>query len=998
MERFNLFCRHAAISRLLAVVSITCIVVCQRAVAVNTTWTFNGDGNWTEPAKWSAGEPTNNTFDVFIDDDVPDDEIDDIDVTVTLSDFRTVGSLTIDAGDALRIHNTSSAMRGLTSARSISNDGSFLLASPNNVTTYLSITDGTLTNGATGLFHFEAGAGNRRFTGNLVNQGEVRIEHSSRFDKSGGVYRNEGQFSVSSGDTLTIENGGAFTQAGGTLDLDGTLDLPDGSTLDITGGVLDLTGTINHSGTSVVQMQTGGVLNMMNADVIGFGKFALAGGTLNASGFARFFRGTFDYRGGTINGTPRIEAATLIIGATATEPASFLLLNSNTLAGDVHAGQSLTVESRSSIGGGLTSATGFTNNGTVIVKSGSSATTWFRITSGALINSDTGVLHFQQGNSGTRLYQGNLTNHGSVIVEAGAIFDGMLEQAAGTFAVVDSGFRLTSGSEFRLTGGTLDVPFGSALELGPNSVLSVESGTLNYTSINWLEGHLKYLGGTITGTTWLRNASLTIGPDATGAANFILINTNTLVGDVHAGQVLNFTVADTSSRALTSANGFTNNGAILMTDTGGGSSILHVTEGTLTNGPTGVLHFQAGNASENRYLTGDLVNHGTVIVDRHTFFNKSGGTYTNHGVFDVNHLLEIHNGVLTNFNAGTLTGGTYDVASTFRFPDANIVNNNAEIIFRHHAASIRRISTNTDALANLAIIGPEGALRLFEGRNFTATSAFTNEGELELDGTTFKAPSLTNAVSGQIIGFGTVDTPNDPANTLVNNGLITGNSAEEPITLKGYVTGDGAMNHVVVTGTLSPGPSTATVNYSNVQYEGTLHIEIGGSQLGSFDQIVHSGAAALGGMLDVDVVNGFIPAAGNQFEILTATAGITGVFSTFSLPELDGDLIWNVVYASNSVLLRVAPNVTNGDFNGDGKIDAADYVVWRKNDGSQAGYDAWRTNFGRTAGSGSVATGSTRLSSPKSASVSVPEPAGILIVLPALIVRVFRRRPAAGIV
>jgi hypothetical protein len=58
-----------------------------------------------------------------------------------------------------------------------------------------------------------------------------------------------------------------------------------------------------------------------------------------------------------------------------------------------------------------------------------------------------------------------------------------------------------------------------------------------------------------------------------------------------------------------------------------------------------------------------------------------------------------------------------------------------------------------------------------------------------------------------------------------------------------------------------------------------------------------------------------------------------------------------------------------GDFNGDGAIDAADYVVWRKTVGSQAGYDLWRTNFGRTAGSDS------------SLSTAVPDPSSIVLLL-----------------
>src|SRR4029078_3739764 len=37
-----------------------------------------------------------------------------------------------------------------------------------------------------------------------------------------------------------------------------------------------------------------------------------------------------------------------------------------------------------------------------------------------------------------------------------------------------------------------------------------------------------------------------------------------------------------------------------------------------------------------------------------------------------------------------------------------------------------------------------------------------------------------------------------------------------------------------------------------------------------------------------------------------------------------------------------------GDYNGNGVVDAADYVWWRKNDGGAAGYSIWRANFGRT--------------------------------------------------
>ena len=39
------------------------------------------------------------------------------------------------------------------------------------------------------------------------------------------------------------------------------------------------------------------------------------------------------------------------------------------------------------------------------------------------------------------------------------------------------------------------------------------------------------------------------------------------------------------------------------------------------------------------------------------------------------------------------------------------------------------------------------------------------------------------------------------------------------------------------------------------------------------------------------------------------------------------------------------------DYNGDGKVDAADYVVWRKtNINGRRGYDLWKANFGDTGG------------------------------------------------
>jgi hypothetical protein len=60
-----------------------------------------------------------------------------------------------------------------------------------------------------------------------------------------------------------------------------------------------------------------------------------------------------------------------------------------------------------------------------------------------------------------------------------------------------------------------------------------------------------------------------------------------------------------------------------------------------------------------------------------------------------------------------------------------------------------------------------------------------------------------------------------------------------------------------------------------------------------------------------------------------------------------------------------------GDYSGDGKVDGADYVLWRKDPanygGDPGGYDAWRASFGVGSGSGASLA-------------SVPEPSPVVLV------------------
>jgi hypothetical protein len=134
---------------------------------------------------------------------------------------------------------------------------------------------------------------------------------------------------------------------------------------------------------------------------------------------------------------------------------------------------------------------------------------------------------------------------------------------------------------------------------------------------------------------------------------------------------------------------------------------------------------------------------------------------------------------------------------------------------------------------------------------------------------------------------------------------------------------------------------------------------------------------------------------------------ITGPFGSFSFdtfavrPSSGGTLLtadtfdtklFKVEFTTSAV-----PPGTNGDFNNDSKVDAGDYVTWRKNNGTNNAlandsnlgtpigpnhYTLWRSNFGNPPGAGGGLQGA-----------AVPEPNTLMLILGGMIgaLRVRRR-------
>ena len=220
------------------------------------------------------------------------------------------------------------------------------------------------------------------------------------------------------------------------------------------------------------------------------------------------------------------------------------------------------------------------------------------------------------------------------------------------------------------------------------------------------------------------------------------------------------------------------------------------------------------------------------------------------------------------------------------------------------------------------------------------------------------------------------------------------------------VTNEGARTGLLQNGGVAPSQLTiaptgrVTVGDDYVQLpNGTLGVQItGGAQFG---MISAGDVAFLSGTLQVSLVDGIVPNAGDRFQILTALGGVNGTFGDVTLPMLTGGLVWDVQYDPTAVILAVHASHLAGDFNLNGTVDAADYVLWRRSVGQtgtglvadgngdgrvdQDDYILWRANFGRAADGLSGASG-----------LAVPEPGSAALVLFASRLLFFRRSDVAA--
>jgi hypothetical protein len=486
----------------------------------------------------------------------------------------------------------------------------------------------------------------------------------------------------------------------------------------------------------------------------------------------------------------------------------------------------------------------------------------------------------------------------------------------------------------------VDADQSISLIVSPSTGTNTNTATLEASAGGTLDlmGTWTNAGGTIlatgTGPQVLLDGAAIGGGTLTSVSGGVLVGENGATLNGSSGTVTistGSTLQVSNGETLNASGTITNNGTITLNSTGSNTEMVF-TGAADTLGGTGklILGANADNivtaSASSDVLTnsetiegsgnlGDakmgLVNNTgkSIIANQSTplIIDTSSKGFNNKGTLSVSagDTLEIM-GPFTNFSAGTLTGGTYTVTGILDLPSGDsITSNAATITLTGAAAEIKNpAGSGSNALGALASNASTGIFTVTGGQALTdSTTAVTNAGTL----TVAKNSKLTlSAASGtytQSAGTTTVDgTLTAKGGITFNGGSVFGNGGTLSAGTTGTVTDNATFN--IGDTLMTAGKETITGAYSQTS-TGAINIDIGGTTAGTqFDQLTISSTASLNGVLNLDLINGFVPTLTETFDILNASS-VTGTFATVNGTSINSNEHFGVVYNANNVTLDV---------------------------------------------------------------------------------------------
>lgn len=711
-------------------------------------------------------------------------------------------------------------------------------------------------------------------------------------------------------DSITLQTGGRIQAGTATSGLDVTLNpnrgilLPSGD-----GGFHVWTGfTMNYGGSIT------GPGNLTKSD----------GGTLNFTGIASHTGGT-TFSAGSTN----------LTGATIASTSAAAITGGTT---NVNAGTTVS-----------TTGTLRTTTATLNINGGA-------ITAGRFVTND---------GSNTS----STINHSSGSLTVTGTDSSNTNTASFLFGHWGTGSTATNTSTYNLSGGILNST-GAELSLGwdtSNAIFNQSGGTANLLGLD--------LGNSRNnvGVYSLTGGTLNLGTSG------ITTNTN---------KVMNF-----GGGTLGAFANWSSSQAIALTGNGGNStintldSVDNTTGRTITltgalSGPGGLVKNGAGTLMINGsalYTGTTTVNGGTLAVDGNQTFNR----------FTANHQLTVNSGATFQVNGvNAMNSATNSIDVTANGGIINVVSGGSSAIGATGTshAHLRNITLNGGTV-NLSYSGGGTA---YSGESFqlngvvavtgtaVSTIQYTGGGDASNSGVslnvtgTFNVSDVTGTTAADLIVSAEIEDNDSAGDSLAKSGVGTmevtapnsytgGTSVATGRLLVNNTTGSGTGTGAVsvasgaflggtgnvagaatVNGTVEPGNlAVGTLSFGStltLPTGSTYAVQITGA--GTNDKLAVTGALAASGTIAVSL-SGYVPVAGNTFDIADASA-ITGtpVFD-FSAAPLSPGLLWDdSAFAATGVISVISGDPYNawatangitggkfGDHDGDGVVNLMEFAT-----------------------------------------------------------------------
>jgi large repetitive protein len=733
-----------------------------------------------------------------------------------------------------------------------------------------------------------------------VSTGQATLNHT------GGTYTVNGAFAL---------NAGTYTLSGGSLNVVGTMTTAAGANFNWSAGNLGGAGVVNLNGTSTWS-GTG------NKDI-----YAVAANVRNA--------GTVTLTGTNVRSLPSGSGITNLSGASfnvAGDGAALVNFNAGSFVNNAGA------FFRKTAGTGTSTVEwAFNNSGTVDVQTGTLALNGGGALGGSVTVAGGATLGFTAG--------------------AFTLQNGLSATGAGQVAVTTTNLPLAGGATatFGITVTQTGAAFGgngdAASVLNVNATYNWSAGNLGGAGVVNLNGTSTWSGtgnkdvyavaanvrnaGTITLTgTSVRSLPLGSGITNLSGGSFDLAGDGAALVNFNAGTFVNNAGAflrKTAGTGTSTVEWAVNNAGTVDVRTGtlqlnvlSNLAANTLTEGTyrvMTNSTLTVtgatINTLAANTTVELNGTGSVfAAFNPVTTVNGTFAIRGGRTFTFAGpgltvgatgtltVGDTGSVLTVPDAIaFSNFAAGTLTNGTYEVLDngTLDFGTRAITTNSATVI-------LNGLSSTFVAINGFTTNSATGSFQVLGGRVFTLSNGFANAGSITVGaGSTLNLSGATN--TGTVSNSGTANWTGTSDINFSGTGAWTNQNGSLLAVLNNQTISSGGgtpalANNGTIRKSLGTGTTTVAVPFTNsgsgivdVQ-TGTLAFGGGGSSTGAFTVAANlqftggtfnlasgtgvSGAGTVaftGGIVNVNV----------PYTVATLINGGTANFTggPYSLPTLD---------------------------------------------------------------------------------------------------------------